>query len=491
MKAPLIFTASLIAAASTAYAQGRAGNWSNSGGDAQRSNWERTDSRINKDTAKDLQLLFKMKLESQPRTQRALMPPLILGNLISYRGFKELAFVATNSDIVYAIDADLGKTFWTKHLEYASLEPPVISSSSACPGGLTATPAMPPPPARGAPAGGRGPAPTAAPGAAPAGISVPPTARGPFAVFGQASIYAISSDGRLHRLNTSTGDDVVEPVRVLPSNANLSSLNLLDNVLYAVTSHSCNGAQDAVWAVDLIADPPKATAYPLSGNSSGSDGVAVGAGEAVYVQTPEKLLALSAKDLQLKQSFEVPGASLGAAPLVFQQQDRELIASAGKDGRIFLIDSGSPQSVQLAASISGLASWQDSDGTRWILASASGALKPDLRFSTANGAAPNGCVVALKVEDQNGKALMTPIWASRDILSPETPVIVNGVVFVLSGGPRATLYALDGATGKELYSSRALIAGRSSGTGIAAANGRVYFSASDGTFYAFGIYQEH
>ena len=71
-------------------AQSRGGNWPTFGGDAQRSGWEGADPRIAKDTVKDLQLLFKLKLEIQPKGQRPLMPPLILGRLISYRGFREL-----------------------------------------------------------------------------------------------------------------------------------------------------------------------------------------------------------------------------------------------------------------------------------------------------------------------------------------------------------------------------------------------------------------
>ena len=501
MKSPLIYAAFLLAAASVAQAQGRPANWPTSGGDAQRSNWERTDPRINKDTAKDLQLLFKMKLDNQTRAARALMPPLILGNLISYRGFKELAFVATNSDIVYAIDADLGKIFWTKHLEYASLDPPVYSSSATCTGGLTATPTMPPPAAgRGGPPGGpggpgRGPATAASAqggAAAPVAITVPPAARGPFAAFGQPAVYVISSDGRLHRLNTSTGDDTVQPVKVLPSNASISSLNLVDNTIYAVTSHDCNGAPNAVWAIDLAAEPPKAISYALTGNGSGSGGVAAGTSGAVYVQTSEKLLALNAKDLQLKQSFDVPGASSEAAsPLIFQQGDRELIATSGKDGRLYLVDSDSVQMASIAAKIGGLASWQELDGPRWILVSVSGPLRSELKVSTVNGPTPNGCIIAFKLDEQNGRTVLTPAWASRDIGSPEPPVIANGVVFAVSGGSRATLYALDAATGKELYSSRNLVTVPAAGTGLTVANGRVYFGTADGTFYTFGIYQEH
>lgn len=489
----LMFAAFVLGGASAAHGQGRSLNWGAYGGDAQRSNWERTDQRITKDNAKDLQLLFKMKLDTQPRTPRALMAPLILGNLISYRGFKELAFVASNSDIVYAIDVDLGKMFWTKHLEYASLEPPVYSSFSACPGGLTAMPVMPPPPIRGGPprapggAVARGPA---QPGAA--SITAPAPARGPFAVFGQPGVYAISSDGRLHRLNTSTGDDVVEPVKVLPSNANISSLNLEDNTIYAVTSHECNGAPDAVWAIDLTLDPPKAASYTLTGDGSGSGGVAVGANGTVYVQTSEKLLAFNAHDLTLKQSFDALGASSEtSSPLVFELKDRELFASPGKGGDLYLVDSGTAQKTPIARNIDGLATWQDADGARWILASVSGPLRPEFKVSTQNGPAPDGSIVALKVEDQNGKAVLTPAWASRDISSPEPPVIANGVVFALSGGSHATLYALDGATGKELYSSRNLVTSPAAGTGMTVTNGRIYFGTTDGTFYAFGIYQEH
>ena len=476
-----------------AIAQPRPQNWPTYGGDAQRSGWEKTDPRITKDTVKDLQLLWKMKLENQPKGPRPLLPPLILGNLISYRGFKELAFVASSADIVYAIDADLGKLFWTKHLEYASLDPQVLGPSATCPGGLTAMPTMPPPAVgrggapggRGpaAPAGGRGPVagPTAGTGVvgAPA-APPPPPARGPFAAVGAASVYAISSDGRLHKLNTSTGDDQAQPVKMLPSNATISSLNIADNVLYALTSHECNGAADAVWAIDLIADPPKAVTFALGG---GGEGPVLGADGTVYVQTGEELLALSPHDLQLKQSFNL--ASSSVLPLVFPYKERDVIVTAGKDGRLYLMDTASLGTPLFQAPLTGqvwgnLSSWQDADGTRWV-------------FAPVWGPANTGSIVAFKLEEQNGKPALTQAWVSRDIPSPQPPVIANGVVFALSSraGTHATLYALDAATGKELYSSRNLITAPAALTGLTVANGRVYFGTTDGTAYAFGIYMEH
>ena len=104
----LLFTVTLLACCWIALSQSRRGNWPTYGGDAQRSGWEGADAIITKDSVKDLQLLWKLKLETQSRGMRPVMPPVIQGRLISYRGFKELAFVATNSDIVYAIDADVG-----------------------------------------------------------------------------------------------------------------------------------------------------------------------------------------------------------------------------------------------------------------------------------------------------------------------------------------------------------------------------------------------
>jgi outer membrane protein assembly factor BamB len=540
MKTLVMVAAMSCASASLVIAQARA-NWNNAGGDAQHTGWERTDPRISKDTVKDLQLLWKMKLETQPKGPRPLQPPALLGNLISYRGFKELAFVASSSDVIYAIDADLGKMFWQKHLEYANLDPQNNASSWACPGGLTAMPAMPPPAARG-PAGGgggaaaaRGPAPAGAPtGPALVPAPAPPPARGPFAPFGVASVYAISSDGRLHRLNVSTGDDVIQPVGVLPANARVQSLTIDRNVIYTVTGQDCNGAPNAVWAIDLTADPPKAASFPLKNSDAWAlGGPTIGMDGTVYVQTSDRLLALASKDLRLKESFATGTAKKdpdlnAASPLVFPYKDGEFIVAVGRDSRLHLIDTNSVVSADAPTKSlydtppvasaqggiwGGLSSWQDMDGTRWVLAPVWGALNPELKIPGANPASA-GSIVAFKVEDQNGAPVLTPVWASRDMSSPEPPVIASGVVFALSSGEftramtrsgersgeiderpkrgtRAILYALDAATGKELYSSRNQIAGPAALTGLTLANGRVYFGTMDGTVYGFGMYMEH
>jgi outer membrane protein assembly factor BamB len=121
---------------------------------------------------------------------------------------------------------------------------------------------------------------------------------------------------------------------------------------------------------------------------------------------------------------------------------------------------------------SALASWEDAESkTRWILATKGGA------------------VVAMKMVEQNGSLGLEAGWTSREMVSPAAPIVVNGVVFALSSGlsksAPAVLYALNGATGKELWSSGKAIASYSTG-GISAGASKIYVGTHDGTLYAFG-----
>src|SRR5260370_25237248 len=93
--------------AGLASSQGRPVDWPSYGGNAQRNGWEKSDSRITKDNVKEFKLVLKRKLDNGETGPHALTPPVIIGLLISYRGFKELALVAGSSRNVRAIDAVL------------------------------------------------------------------------------------------------------------------------------------------------------------------------------------------------------------------------------------------------------------------------------------------------------------------------------------------------------------------------------------------------
>jgi outer membrane protein assembly factor BamB len=125
-----------------------------------------------------------------------------------------------------------------------------------------------------------------------------------------------------------------------------------------------------------------------------------------------------------------------------------------------------------------------------------------------NGGVTHGAIVAWKVVDHDGVPTLQPGWVSRDMISPLTPMVVNGVVFALSSGElgaadqrdadaeraqrasHAVLYALDGATGKELWNSATAMPSSARG-GLSGGGGQVYVGTNDGTLYAFGFPMEH
>src|SRR5215471_11728998 len=112
----------LLTIAVAAEPQRGGGTWSTTSSDAQRTSWNRTDAKVSAETLQrsGFRLLWKVKLDNQAKQLDSLTQPLILPNIISYKGFKALAFVGGSSDNVYSIDYDLSKTFWTRHLDTAS-----------------------------------------------------------------------------------------------------------------------------------------------------------------------------------------------------------------------------------------------------------------------------------------------------------------------------------------------------------------------------------
>src|SRR3954454_7780441 len=134
-----------VAAVELTHAQGRGGqNWNTASADAQRTGWLRTETRISVEamrnsSAAGFQLLWKVKPENRARQLATLTQPLLLGNLISHKGFKALAFFGASDDIVYAYDYDLGKVYWSHKLTTGAAAPSATQPATiACPGALTA-----------------------------------------------------------------------------------------------------------------------------------------------------------------------------------------------------------------------------------------------------------------------------------------------------------------------------------------------------------------
>jgi outer membrane protein assembly factor BamB len=445
---------------------------------------------LSRNTVGAVQLLYSRKLDNRNRGTQALTPPLVLGNLISYRGFKEMLFLGGSSDTVYSIDAVLNRILWSTPLPVAA-STPAPQGNPACAGGLMGIVMT------GSAAGGLGGGVTIRrPGAPPAGVlPAAATARSPLVVglasgFGRNGIVlAVGSDGHLFPLLQSNGALFGKPIPFLPPHSSVRSVNLYDYTLYAATVDGCGGP-NAVYALDLGLEAGAAAKFETGENGAqGSAGTAIGNDGTVYVHAGGRVIALTQKELKERDHFAIPGASRsGVTPVVFRHGGKDLVVAGTGDGDLFVLDSaslgGADHKTPLARTRAGgalrgaFASWEDPDtGERWIYAPVS-----------------NG-IAAFKLEQRDGRPVLSQGWISNDIAAPAPPVVANGLVFGLSTGTaskRATLYILDAATGKPLFTSGDTVTGTANpDTGLAVANGRVYFSTTDNTVYSFGIPTEH
>jgi hypothetical protein len=497
-------SAAVLTAIVTSYAQGRGGGaWTTAGGDAQRTASVRTDPKISIASIQKpgFQFLWKRKLDGQPLTQ-----PLLLPNIIAYKGFKALAFVGSASGNVYSVDYELNRMFWEQKLSPPALRTGNAACSSWLPAITRVTPVTPPVPgARGGGGGGRG--------RGPAGPQIA-NGRG-----GGDNLFAISGDGRAHVMNPQIGTDQIPPVTFLPANAHVIGSVLVDNVLYATTTGGCGGAANGVWGVDLASDAKTVTTFDARGAAvAGSAAPTFGTDGTIYVATgtgnspmANAVVSLEAKTLTQKDLFSAAASPFTSNPIVFQYKGKDLVVAANKDGKLYMLDSGSIGGADHKTALhktsrfssgttdlTGLSTWQDAGGTRWVVATLSGTVHADTKFPLNNGPVAKGALVAFTVVDQNDGPTLQPQWVSRDLASPVTPAVVNGVVFALASGEAAganpaqrsapaVLYALDAATGKELWTSGTTITSFARGIGPSAGDSQVYVVTYDGTLYAFGM----
>jgi outer membrane protein assembly factor BamB len=506
----------LLAARSQLNAQSTgAAEWPTGSFDQQRDGWQRNETRLTVDNAKNLRLLWKLKTDNKSMGMQSFREPIIVAGVHTAGGVKTLAIFAGSSDAVYAVDVDSGSLAWQKDLKWSSDKPkePGEGAGFICNNALTATPVV-----------------------TPAGSA-------------QRFVYVLANDGYLHTIDPATGEETDAPIQMLPGvYGKAYGLNLVNNVVYTVSGQACHGVPNALYAVDLTtkkafnSTPPQGGIFGTAGPAIGNDGtIYFETGDGAYDIAAGKLSTsfqayTSADDTLTLKDYYTPSnhawltkrdLDMNTTPVVFPYKGRDLLVGSGKEGRYFLMDSkslGGPDhrtplyrsplvsnknvNFQTEGSWGSFASWEGKDGTRWVLAPIGGPVAVD--FPVSYGPTPNGGIIALKLTDAGGKTELAPAWLSRDMMSAEPPVVANGVVFVLAAGEftaqandedgglysaedrikrsiPAKLYALDATTGKELYSSGDQIASFLHQAGIAVAGGRVIFGTFDGTIYCFGL----
>ena len=470
-------------------------------------------------------LLWKLKLNSEPRAMHNLFSPLIAERVETAQGVKEIGVVAGISDDVFGIDVATGQQLWHRHWD-GGPNPAPPANNTLCPSGQTALPTM---------------------------AQVSP---------GKYTVYAVSWDGRLRQINAATGEDVAPAEKFMPGGGKPYALNLHNGVIYTATAQGCGGLTNAFYSFDLASR--KASAFiPAGGGLWGRRGASISPEGIVYLGTGDALFDPSTrrlgngivgvkidanKQLQLADYFGAPNANwlfrrdldVNVTPVLFDYRNRKFLVGTSKECRLWLLDRDSlggedhrttlhttPLLCNDAQAFDGkgiwgsLSAWQDARGTQWVIAPFWGPVSKEFKAPIEHARPTGGGVAAYKLEERAGKWTLNPAWLSRDMDLAEEAVIANGIVFAyaagedasqvvpdvawnepggptygggLSSGPgrrvpnsrKAALYALDAQTGKELWSSGNLESWNHF-SGLTVANGRAYIATFDGVLYCFGV----
>jgi outer membrane protein assembly factor BamB len=487
------------------------GEWLTWGYDQERTGWNRAETTLNPNNVPQLELKWKAQLPT-PSNEVVLstMTAPLVANVNGPRGSRALVFVVGSDNTVYAIDAETGKPAWQRR--FPNTQTPKQASTWLCSNTQNATPVIDK---------------------------------------DSGTIYVSTSDGKLRGLNLEDGEDRMPATDFTTPFARNWSLNLIDGVLYSPTARGCGGALAHFTSMDLK-DPARRTVeyYTSSGRPGGAwgRGGMVRGPKGIITQTADgpydpgsgwfgnTVMSLNFKDLRLLDTYTPANwellnkkdQDLGSAnPLIFTFDKWTLVASAAKESVISLLDAnrvggedhhtplyqgprwGNDEYLLAGRGLwGGMATWQDTQGKRWLLLPLWGPPSKDApKFATTYGPAERGSVMAFEVRMNPEKTapLLVPVWMSRDMQVPDPPVVANGVVYALQTGeqtaqPRggtakfrstpltnAVLYALDGATGKQLYSSEKLIDSWTHFSEPVVAGGQVYVSTWDGRLYAFGL----
>lgn len=493
-------------------------NWLTDGYDHQRTSWQRHETQISPATVKDMKLVWKLQLDNQARQLHNLFPPLIVSDVRTPQGPKQIGIVAGVSDNIYGIDLDTGTQLWKRTFDSSFTANAGSRYYTLCPGGLTATPVV-----------------------------------GPAGQPGRWKVYAVSWDGRLRQLDVATGQDVAPPELFIPPNGKPYGLNLFRNVVYTTTAQGCGGNPNQFYSFDLATkkvgsfNPGSGGLWPRLGPSIGKDGsVYAGSGDGDYHPDREvfgqSIIAVkqnpTTKALEMSDWYTPSNAiwlrkrdlDMNVTGPVFDYKGKEYTVHSSKECRIWLLDTAAlggedhrtpvyrtplvcNEEVHFAAAgpWSSLSTWEDSDGTRWVLMPFWGPKHPDFTAPKEYGQIVRGAVAAFKLEEKDGGLQLTPAWLSRNVNQADTAVIANGVVFAFGNGvdaiqstvdiglaynssenrakgsTHAELHAFDARTGEELWSSGDQITSFNHFTSLSLANGRVYIGTYDGMLYAFGV----
>jgi len=487
-------------------------DWLTFAGDAQRTGWARNEKILAQGNVATLELKWKLQLPNAPREMHSLTAPVVVENLYTDRGSKDYLFVAGSSDNLYAIDLDTGKLVWQR--SFSVDVKPKSPPGWLCPNALNATPVVDKR-ARTIyliPTDGklRGLNLFNGEDRFPPTPFVPPFSKNWSLNLVEGVLYTTISQG--------CGG----------ARSGVSAMDLRDPARPATHFYTSIGGGAGIWGRAGVAIGSTGLIFAETGD---------GAYDPAASKFADTVLALSPKDLKLVDHYTPANRDYitkkdldmgNTSPVVFRFKNWELVAASGKEGVIYLLDAASlggadhrtplfrarysNDDVDLAGRgvWGGLSTWEDPEGNRWLFAPTWGPPSAQApKFRHTHGPAPNGSIMAFQLAVENNKPALVPMWTSRDMNLPEPVIVANGVVFALSNGENArqirgdggllsseerirtragnaVLYALDAATGRELFNSGPAIDSWTHLSGLGLASGRVYVTTFDSRIYAFG-----
>jgi outer membrane protein assembly factor BamB len=523
----LLFTSVLLGAMAGQSADQRS-EWISAGYDVQRTGWNRAEQTLSPANVSGMRRLWKTVLPNTPHVLAGLTPPLVVN-----RGDKQLVIVGGSDNHVFALDAETGERVW--QADFTTDAKPSAPDDWLCPNGLTATPVIDTARSRvfAVASDGRlyGLALDDGRVLLPGVHFLPPFSKMSSLTYIDGVLYSTTSqDCNLGR----SGVWAINP----------DSPGRVVRTFYSASSCSRGFCGAGIWGRAGAASDAAGHLYVATGDgpfdpAAGQWGMAV-----LQLQTT----SLDVKDWFVPSNREFVNKldlDIGnTSPVVFKWRDRVLVAVGGKEGVVYLMDaaalggadhktnawtsplySNEKHSFQKNGIWGGIGAWTEpGSGRVWLYVPTYGSATPQqsAMFGVKYGDDPNGSVQAFTVEgDEKGAPSLDPQWRSVDMKVPDPVAITNGVVFALATGEdttqatvdlitdvkwgpggsildererqrrhqggRATLYALDAVTGRQLWSSGQAIADWTHFSMPAVAGGRVFVTTNAGHVYAFGL----
>lgn len=421
--------------------------------DPERTGWNKAEKKISKSNAPGLQLLWKLQTDTVPNPVNrysTMTDPVVVNNVPTREGLKKVMFVASHDNTVYAVDADRGTVLWKR--SYPNTAKPPVAASGNCPNNLNATPVVD----------------------RKTGI-----------------LYFLPNDGKLRGVSLADGEDKFPATSIVPPYSRNFSLNLSEGWIFTSTTRGCANAISEVVGIN-VSEPEHSVShfYTSTGKASGPWGrggivktpfgwlaqTADGAYDPASGRWGSSIVSLT-KDGRVTDSFTPPNQEaldardfdLGSSsPVVFSFGGRTLVASAAKEGVIYLLDAknlgGKDHRTALYTSPrwsndvmkfsfngmwSVMSTFVDGQGKRWLLAPFYGPPAKETAglFPKTHGSTINGQLMAFTVEGTGAKPTLKPQWMSGDLDLPGVAVVANGVLLILASGDRAMM-ALPGGRGR-------------------------------------------